>query len=57
MKAKSVLRRLEQLEKRIAPKRGGTIVVLLDDEPTQEDREQYSGYDNVVFIIEGEIPD
>lgn len=57
MKSKSVLRRLEQLEKKVLPpKQGGSIVVFVYAGETA-DVSKYEGYDEVHFIIEDELPE
>lgn len=57
MKSKSILRRLEQLEKKVLPpKQGGDIVVIVQPDEVI-DRSLYEGYDMVTFIIEDQLPD
>lgn len=57
MKSKSMLRRIEQLEKKIIPpKRGGKIMVIVRAGETV-DHKQYEGYDEVMFILEDELED
>ena len=58
MKSKSVLRRLEQLEKRAIPQRENIGIMILDHEPTVEEiAEIYKKYGNVPIIYEDELVD
>lgn len=60
MKSKSVLRRLELLEKKVmSPKQGGeiTVFVYADGTTNPASPAEYEGYDKVTFIIEDELED
>lgn len=58
MKSKSVLRRLEQLEKRAMPQRENIGILILDHEPTAEElAEIYKQYGNVPIIYADKLED
>lgn len=60
MKSKSIIRRLEQLEKAVLPpKRGGeiTVFVYADGTTNPANPTDYEGYDQITYIIEDRLPE